>query len=143
MSKIQVSLKIDAGAGLNILEQLSQKLPEAHTLGIQRVALYFRDNCVLMAQAGHPEHPNVITGRLSGSMRYKMLSSGIHASVEVGSDAEYAPYVEMGHMSRSWGSDSWHAVPAYPWFQPAISQTFDSGDAQQIFNNTVGEVLGK
>jgi hypothetical protein len=141
MGVITVQLRVST-SGIEKLNNAKALLPEAVTLGVQRVALYFRDNCVLMAQAGHPSHPNVITGRLSGSMRIAPIRDGINAARQVGSDAKYAPFVELGHMSRSWGSDKWHAVPAYPWFQPAIVQTFDSGDAQTIFLNTIKEVLG-
>ena len=142
MGIIKVQLRINSSAALAKLEDLRVKVPLAITLGVQRVALLFRDNCVQMAQAGHPSHPNVISGRLSGSMRFVMHSPGTTGvSAEVGSDVSYAPYVELGHMSRSWGSDNWHPVPAYPWFQPAIVQTFDSGDAQTIFERTIQEVL--
>lgn len=143
MGGIHVSLTINT-SNLDKLTAMPAKLGDAVYLGIERVALLFRDNCVLMAQAGHPEHPNVVTGRLSASMQYRMLGSGESASAEVGSNASYAAYVELGHMSPNWGDPSkgWHAVPAYPWFQPAIDLTFNSGDAQQLFTETVKEVLG-
>lgn len=140
MSAISVTININE----DVLSGLSGNLGAAVETGIERVALLFRDNCVLMAQAGHPEHPNVVTGRLSGSMQYQMLSTGVDASAEVGSNVDYAPYVELGHMSPNWGDPNkgWHAVPAYPWFQPAIDETFSSGDAETLFGETVKGVLG-
>lgn len=140
---VQVNL-LGLDSALTTLQMLQTKSGTTMEQAINTVALYFRDNLVLFAQAGHPDHPNVITGRLSGSMRVAMHKQGITSWAEVGSDAGYAAYVEFGHMSPNWGDPKkgWHKVPAYPFFQPAIMQTFDSGDAQSIFDQVVANNLG-
>lgn len=139
MSGIKVSINWSgANQAAAALSSLGARAEAAVDKGVHTTALMFRDKLVFYAQAGHPGHPNVITGRLSGSMR--IAGSGGH--YQVGSDAEYAPYVEFGHMSRSWGSDKWHHVPAYPFFRPAVTSAFDSGEAQSVFLSAVKQALG-
>src|SRR5260221_933247 len=113
----QISIKMDISNAVSVLDVIKGNVPQMVEAGIKGVAMYARDKMTTYAQAGHPEHPNVITGRLSGSMRFESHPAGYKTTAEVGSDVDYAPYVEFGHMSRSWGSDSWHPVPAYPWFR--------------------------
>lgn len=140
MSGIKVSINWSgASSAATALSLLGAKAETAVDKGVHTTALLFRDKLVSYAQAGHPGHPNVITGRLSGSMR---IAPRGNAHYDVGSDAEYAPYVEFGHMSRSWGSDKWHHVPAYPFFRPAVTSTFDSGEAQTVFLSAVKQALG-
>lgn len=147
MSGIKVSINWKGGAESSAyLAAMGEKAKTAIDQGVHTVALLFRDNLVKMAQAGHPEHPNVVTGRLAGSMRI----SGNNARYQVGSDAEYAPYVEFGHTQQSGRfvpalgkrlvADS---VKAYPFFRPAITETFDTGDAQTVYDTVVRRNLGK
>lgn len=141
MAGIQVQIKWQgANTAGGILNSFSDKGKSAIDQGTKTVALMFRDYLASYAQGGHPEHPNVITGRLSGSMR---IAPEGWAKYKVGSDAEYAPYVEFGHMSRSWGSDKWHYVPAYPFFRPAVTSVFDSGEGQRVFEAAIKQALGK
>ncbi len=47
--------------------------------------------------ASHPgEPPAVRTGRLRNSIKFIMLSRGTHVEGVVGTDVEYAPYLEFG-----------------------------------------------
>lgn len=54
--------------------------------------------------------PNVITGRLRSSITWKADEDSKSPYVDVGSNVEYAPYVELG-TSRA---------PAYPFLRPAL-----------------------
>lgn len=73
--------------------------------------------------------PNVITGRLRSSINTKLGEDEISIFVDVGTDVEYAAYVEFGHRnSRHYypGRDGQiHLVvrpaPAYPYLRPALA----------------------
>lgn len=134
-----VSVHIDISNANLFLGGLGGNAANAISNGIEKVAMYLRDKMTTYSQGGHPDHPNVITGRLSGSMRYQMTGT---ATAEVGSDVNYAPYVEFGHMSPNWGNAAkgWHFVPAYPWFRPAITDV-QGGEGQAVFNGAVAESL--
>jgi phage gpG-like protein len=54
--------------------------------------------------------PNVITGRLRGSITWKPGEDEISPYVDVGTNVFYAPFVELG-TSRA---------PAYPFLRPAL-----------------------
>lgn len=54
--------------------------------------------------------PNVRTGRLRSSITWKPGADGTGPYVDVGSNVEYAPYVELG-TSRA---------PAYPFLRPGL-----------------------
>jgi len=137
-SSIAVSINFNDNVSPK-LKALLSKSPGAISAGVEALAMQGRDLMVEYAQAGHPSHPNVVTGRLAGSMQYMKLPSANYALV--GSNADYAPYVEYGHMSPSWGYGAWHFVPAYPWFRPAINDLqSDIGD--QVFKEAVMEALG-
>lgn len=130
---------------INVKDNISPKLTGlsgvitgALSNGIEAVAMQLRDLMTEYSQAGHPSHPNVISGRLSGSMQYVMPTP---TYALVGSNAEYAPYVEYGHMSPSWGHGAWHFVPAYPWFTPAVNDVKTGGLGQQIFQAAVMQAL--
>lgn len=55
--------------------------------------------------------PNVITGRLRGSITWRLGSDALGLYADVGSAVLYAPFVELG-TSRA---------PAYPFLRPALS----------------------
>lgn len=54
--------------------------------------------------------PNVRTGRLRGSITWRLGEDGISPFADVGTAVSYAPYVELG-TSR---------MPAYPYLRPAL-----------------------
>src|SRR5436309_1677379 len=81
---------------LGQLADLKANTRKAEVLGITRVALALRDQIVKYSGEGHPEHPEVQTGRLKASIRY-VIEEGTDVKAYVGSDAEYAPHVEFGH----------------------------------------------
>lgn len=54
--------------------------------------------------------PNVITGRLRGSITWKPGQDALSPYVDVGTNVFYAPFVELG-TSRA---------PAYPFLRPAL-----------------------
>jgi phage gpG-like protein len=54
--------------------------------------------------------PNVITGRLRGSITWRVGQDAASPYVDVGSNVEYAPYVELG-TSR---------MPPYPYLRPGL-----------------------
>ena len=116
-------------------------------LALQRVAILLRDSMVKFAGAGHPANPEVQTGRLRSSIRYTPTSPTDR--VKVGSDAEYAAYVEFGHsqtpgrfvpkLGKRLVANS---VKPYPFVRPAITDVIDSGQALRLVKNTVKEALG-
>lgn len=59
--------------------------------------------------------PNIITGNLLRSIRYAVAASDTVKAAYIGTDVEYAPYVELG-TSRSW---------AYPYLRPAATEHTD------------------
>lgn len=54
--------------------------------------------------------PNVITGRLRGSITWRLGRDNIGIYADIGSSVVYAPFVELG-TSRA---------PAYPFLRPAL-----------------------
>lgn len=130
-----------------VVEALKRKIIEAQSAkfrAVTNVCLYVRDLIVdKYVGAGHPEHPNVITGRLKNSIRIRVLpEAGNVVRGFVGSDAEYAPHVEYGHMQlKAWGHTlkKPNPVRAYPFMRPAMLEA-QSGGAQRIFENTMREV---
>jgi phage gpG-like protein len=54
--------------------------------------------------------PNVRTGRLRGSITWRLGQDGEGVYADIGSAVHYAPYVELG-TSR---------MPAYPYLRPAL-----------------------
>jgi HK97 gp10 family phage protein len=54
--------------------------------------------------------PNVITGRLRGSITWRLGADAEGLYADIGTNVEYAPYVEFG-TSRA---------PAYPFLGPAL-----------------------
>ena len=145
---IQFNLQLKGlDEAINKVKEKANKVHDAQVLGINRVALFFRDNCVKNARAGHPEHPNVVSGTLSGSFQVEM-DSGEPVKARVGTDAPYDPFVEFGHSQepgRFVPAIGKRLVatkaPAYPFFRPAIVETFDSGDAQKIYSETIKEEM--
>ena len=133
---------------LGKLEDLKKKSKAAEVLGVKRAALMLRDTIVKYSDEGHPDHPMVQTGRLRSSIKYKMVE-GATTQAYVGSDAKYAPFVEFGH-----GQTPGRFVPAikkklkatmvkpYPFVRPAITDVFDGGQAQKLFEGAVKEKLG-
>lgn len=55
--------------------------------------------------------PNVITGRLRGSITWRLGADGLGLYADVGSAVVYAPYVELGTSN----------APAYPYLRPALA----------------------
>jgi hypothetical protein len=130
------------------LAALAGKLPAAQSRALQRAAQLLRDTIVdKYVGAGHPAGPNVVTGRLKASIRYTPTNPT--DVVYVGTDADYAPYVEFGH-SQTPG----RFVPAlgkrlvasevkpYPFMRPAILEVFDGGQAKRVVMETLREELG-
>jgi HK97 gp10 family phage protein len=54
--------------------------------------------------------PNVRTGRLRGSITWRLGEDGLSPYADIGTAVHYAPYVELG-TSR---------MPAYPFLRPAL-----------------------
>lgn len=127
---------------LNSLGRAGQDVQKAQVEAVKTVAIRLRDEATELSKGGHPEHPDVQSGRLSNSFRYQLNESG-KAVAYVGSDVDYAIYVEFGHQSLTFGHEPWHDVPAYPFFRPAIVNVFDSGDAEDIFEQVFKDVLNK
>lgn len=134
MGGFTFSLNLNSlNTAISNLDKSAAQIQSANNAGLETVAQYLRDTLVKYSQAGHPDHPNVQSGNLSGHMTYVMGNG----QAIVGSQTPYAPYVEFGHMSRSWGSNRWHFVPAYPFFRPAIQEVFYSGLATSLFKAAV------
>jgi hypothetical protein len=130
--------------------QKAERAKQANVLGVKRVAMALRDSITKFAHAGHPEHPNVISGKLGSSIQFTPPSGlGIQVSSKVGSNALYAPYVEFGHsqepgryvpaIGKRLVASS---VKAYPFFRPGLVEVVDSGMAMKLFNQAVKETMG-
>lgn len=145
--KISVSIQGVDGV-ISKLGAKQQQAQNAVGIGIGRVAILFRDTALQYARAGHPDHPNVISGRLSSIKISPFTNKGSETSVEVGPDAEYAQWVEFGHTQQPG-----RYVPAidkklvatevkpYPFMRPAIADVFYSGKGAQLFKNVVQQSL--
>jgi hypothetical protein len=107
------------------------------------------------AGAGHPEHPNVITGNLRASINWRHLGQG-KAEVGVIENHPYAIYVEFGtgiYAEKGGRATPWRYQDSegnwwytegshpYPYFRPALTQVIDGGEAMEIikavFQNAV------
>jgi hypothetical protein len=124
------------------VEEMKRRSDVAIKKGVGLVASRFRDVAKDFSVAGHPEHPNRITGRLHESIRYKMVNDN---TARVASDAIYARAVEFGRNDvPSWHyneTGATHATKPYPYFRPAITQVFDGGEASKLFQAAVKETL--
>lgn len=69
-----------------------------------------------MNASGRPG-PNVITGRLRGSITWRLGEDAGGLYADIGTNVEYAPYVEFP-TSRS---------PGYPFLQPALAAAVVEG----------------
>ena len=126
--------------------ELKLQAKEAQSLGLKRAAMALRDSIVQYVDAGHPDHPEIQSGRLKASIRFAPTEPV--DQVAVGSDAEYAPFVEFGHsqtpgrfvpaLGKRLVAD--HVKP-YPFVRPAILDIFDGGIAQKLFEGAVKETL--
>lgn len=131
---MELSLKI-----LDTLDKFASIQPTidaATTTALKAVAIRLRDGMVSYSEQGHPDHPEVQTGRLKGSFRFQLTSP---TQAVVGSDADYAPYVEFGH-----AQEPGRFVPAlgkrlvassvkpYPFARPAIDDVM-SGEGMTVF----------
>src|SRR5690242_17021262 len=81
---------------INKIAAIKTNTHKAEYQALERVALLLRDTVVQYAGEGHPEHPEVQTGRLRSSIRY-LVEDGTPVKAYVGSDAVYASFVEFGH----------------------------------------------
>jgi hypothetical protein len=108
-----------------------------HDLAIR--AQRVRDQAVVNA-SGRPG-PNVITGRLRSSIQWRIVSDGHGIYAEIGSDVEYAGFVENGtgpydilprNKQALYWPDADHPVrivhrqgnKAYPFLKPALQAAF-------------------
>jgi len=109
---------------------------------IEQVAIALRDSMVRYVGAGHPDHPNVQTGRLRASLGYHFQDD---TTALVGSDMPYAAPLEYGHrQTMAWGHPTnGRMTPPYPFVRPALDEVVHSGQAQQIVAAAVKqEVIG-
>jgi HK97 gp10 family phage protein len=118
---------------IGLLEQKISSIEEVSTKAIIEISTQLADTMIKYSKAGHPEHPNVQTGNMSGkSISWKGVEqSGSQISTKTGSDAEYAPFVEYGTSHSK----------AYPFVRPAKLDIFDSGKAVKIFKDELGGIL--
>jgi Bacteriophage HK97-gp10, putative tail-component len=63
--------------------------------------------------------PRVRTGRLRGSITWRLGRDSLSPYADVGSAVHYAVYVELGHRVVRRGAVVGHA-PAYPYLRPAL-----------------------
>ncbi len=137
---------IGADKVIGAMKAKQEQAKGAVSLALERVAMLFRDTVVdKYVGGGHPDYPQVVTGRLKSSIRYQMQSWN---KAKVGSDADYAIFVEYGH-----SQEPGRFVPAigkrlvassvkpYPFFRPAMTEVFDGGKAKALFARTVKEEL--
>jgi HK97 gp10 family phage protein len=103
------------------LEEVNQKVKNVEEHIAKSGSLIKKAAVVCQAQAiknatGRPG-PRVLTGRLRGSITYQIVNP---QEAKVGTNVEYAPYVEFGHKA---GGGSF--VPAYPFLGPVVEQVKD------------------
>ena len=121
---------------------------------IARAALLVERQAKINA-TGRPG-PKVQTGRLRASILPKLIS---YTEAEVGTNVEYAPFVEFGHMMRvgvgsrgglmsntskmtPFGMGD-RQVPAYPYLYPAVAQVQSNGDLEGVFVSFSQEMEGE
>jgi HK97 gp10 family phage protein len=119
----------------------------AQHAALEQVAIVLRDNAVKYVGAGHPDHPDVQTGRLRASIRY-VVQDGEPVTAAVGTDMDYASFVEFGHHQTPG-----RFVPAigkrlvagstkpYPFLRPAMDDLVASGDGARVYGEKIQEVL--
>ena len=118
---------------LDFFKSYQDKVNDAVLHGVQVVASALRDSITKFAKAGHPDNPNVISGRLSNSIAYtaEPISDGVAEGVVGPDGVEYAPFVEYGHANRN------GYTRPYPYVRPGQLEILDSGQGQTLFENTV------
>lgn len=77
---------------------------------LARRAINVESAAKVYAGAGHPDHPNVQTGRLRSSIAWSYHEDERGLVVRIGSNVEYAPFVEKGT----------DRAKAYPYLAPAL-----------------------
>lgn len=103
---MQVSLQDNSGIALSKLKHASYKALEMVGMLMESYAKQ-----ELSKPKSHKDgsvRPNVITGRLRNSITHKVSGD----DVTVGSEVEYAEFVELGTRK----------APAYPYLKPAITE---------------------
>lgn len=132
-------------AGINVrmqllgMQELSKKLEPGQLLGkpirnlLSKAALIVEKRAKEKA-SGRPG-PRVQTGRLRSSITSKVDPSAIPQWAEVGSNVFYAPFVELGHMTRGGGM-----APAYPFLHPALKES--QGKVNGLLEQASKEIEG-
>lgn len=77
--------------------------------------------CVLIAEGYAKTKCPVDTGRLRGSISHKVVENEGY----IGTNVEYAPYVEFGTGSHYAGGSGITGMRAQPYLKPAISEHMD------------------
>lgn len=118
--------------GLDEVVARFEHMPEALTRGLTRGMKQAVQNTVGQAKlnaSGRPG-PNVQTGRLRASIAGRVENNGRRGVV--GSNVNYAPYLELGVKRRR----------AYPYLKPAVATTFrQMVIADLIRRNVLAEVI--
>lgn len=108
-AKVQAAMDADAAANLIIKEDNSRQMGSLFKGAISRAL-----ESVGLAAEGHAKRKcPVDTGRLRNSITHQIQSS--EKAVYIGSNVEYAPYVELGT----------HEHEAQPFLRPAASEHGD------------------
>lgn len=117
-------------------------LEAAKNATVDQVAQRLRDVAQGLADGGHPENPNVITGTLQNSIEWEHTADG-EATTYTNASVEYSAPLEFGHEPSGWYANVPNAVPvpAYPFFENSITQVFDGGEAREIMVEVLSEAV--
>jgi len=142
MAGFSISLNITGISELaNQLNLRGQAVEEAKNAAVDKVAQLLQQYVQTNIGGGHPEYPNNMTSTMRQSIMWEHVSDG---KARVWTDLDYAYWVEFGHAQEPGrfvpaiqARLVQPSVPAYPFFRPAVTQIFDSGEAQQIITQTL------
>ena len=129
---------------LTTLGTIKQKSHVGQLKALEQVAILLRDGAVRYLGAGHPDHPEVQSGRLKASIQY-VIADGAQVTGAVGSNMDaYASSVEFGH-SQTPGRFVPELgkrlvasrVKAYPFLRPAMDDVVESGKGVSVYGETI------
>jgi hypothetical protein len=133
------------------IEGIEGKLEKAAQLGVAMAGLRIERDAKINANNGSrtrvgnkidpPKHigpsgsgPNVITGRLKGSITTRVRQGFGTYIADVGPTVVYARAVELG-------SPIWKSGVKYPYLTPAADKLIHSGELQKIFIQRFNQVI--
>lgn len=126
------------------LEKLVKRLEGSKTL-MQIAAQNGVGKAGLLVEGDAKRLCPVDTGRLRSSLSTQTETTETGAAAFVGTNVEYAPYVEYGTGQK--GDPSvphrldWAGMPPQPFLRPALELNRDNGNIEKVFSEEVRKVF--